>query len=74
MGITGDSLVTDRSSPSSPSNLDSNSQTQLYQLLTERLPDTAIVSIAGGEALTHLHAHRWEMHSTSGGAYELHES
>jgi ABC-type uncharacterized transport system fused permease/ATPase subunit len=74
MGITGDSLVTDRSSPSSPSNLDSNSQTQLYQLLTERLPDTTIVSIADGEALTDLHVQRREMRSTSGGAYELHES
>jgi len=33
------------------SNLDASSRTKLYQLLTDRLPQTTIVSIAGGEGL-----------------------
>ena len=54
------------------SNLDASSRTKLYQLLTDRLPQTTIVSIAGGEGLARYHAQKWEMRSARGDAYELH--
>jgi putative ATP-binding cassette transporter len=55
------------------SNLDDSSRAKLYQLLTDRLPDTTIVSIAGGEGLTYQNAQRLEMRSTQGDTYELRE-
>ena len=55
------------------SNLDDGSQAKLYQLLTDRLPDTTLVSIAGRQQLADHHEQRWELRSTRTGTYELHE-
>ena len=55
------------------SNLDDSSQAKLYELLTDRLPDTTLVSIAGRQQLEDHHEQRWELRSTRTGTYELHE-
>jgi len=53
------------------SNLDDGSQAKLYELLTDRLPDTTLVSIAGRERLAGHHGERWELRNTRGDAFEL---
>jgi putative ATP-binding cassette transporter len=53
------------------SDLDDASQMKLYELLTRRLPTTAIVSITGHEQLACHHVKRWELRGTRNGAYEL---
>jgi ABC-type uncharacterized transport system fused permease/ATPase subunit len=53
------------------SNLDDASQMKLYELLTRRLSDTAMLSIAGREQLASHHGNRWELRANPGGAYEL---
>ena len=55
------------------SNLDDGSEAKLYELLTDRLPDTTLVSIAGRQQLADHHEQRWELRSTGSGTYELHE-
>jgi len=55
------------------SNLDDESQKQLYQAVMERLQNTTIVSIAHREELGHFHAKRVELRGKQDGAYEVHE-
>jgi vitamin B12/bleomycin/antimicrobial peptide transport system ATP-binding/permease protein len=53
------------------SNLDDASQAQLYEVLTQRLKGTAIVSIAHRDELAPYHAQHVELHPTAGGTHEL---
>jgi vitamin B12/bleomycin/antimicrobial peptide transport system ATP-binding/permease protein len=53
------------------SNLDDASQDALYQLLSRKLPNTTIVTIAGREELAAHHTRRWELHGTDGAVFEL---
>ncbi len=55
------------------SNLDDESQKQLYRAVMERLQNTTIVSIAHREELGHFHAKRVELRGKQDGAYEAHE-
>jgi len=53
------------------SNLDDASQAQLYEVLTQRLKGTTIVSIAHRDELAPYHAQHVELHPTAGGTHEL---
>ena len=53
------------------SSLDGASQTQLYELLTRRLTDTTIISIAHRSELADFHPQRLELRAGRGGAHEL---
>jgi putative ATP-binding cassette transporter len=53
------------------SNLDDESQKQLYQAVMDRLQHTTVVSIAHREELAHFHAKRVELRGKGGGGYEV---
>jgi putative ATP-binding cassette transporter len=53
------------------SNLDDASQAKLYEVLTQRLKGTTIVSIAHRDELAPYHAQHAELHPTAGGTHEL---
>jgi putative ATP-binding cassette transporter len=53
------------------SNLDDASQAKLYEVLTQRLKGTTIVSIAHRDELAPYHAQHVELHPTAGGTHEL---
>ena len=53
------------------SSLDDRSQAQLYGLLTERLTNTTIVSIAHRDSLERFHAQRLELRTGPLGVREL---
>jgi vitamin B12/bleomycin/antimicrobial peptide transport system ATP-binding/permease protein len=53
------------------SSLDDASQAQLYELLTQRLKSTTIVSIAHRSELARYHAQRLELRAAAGGTHEL---
>ena len=53
------------------SNLDDDSQQQLYQAIIQRLQHTTIVSIAHREELAGFHAGRVELRAKENGAFEV---
>jgi len=53
------------------SNLDDASQARLYDLLTQRLKDSTIVSIGHREELAGYHQQRVALQATAGGLHEL---
>jgi vitamin B12/bleomycin/antimicrobial peptide transport system ATP-binding/permease protein len=53
------------------SSLDDASQTRLYELLTQRLTGTTIISIAHRSELASFHPQRLELRATPGGVHEL---
>jgi putative ATP-binding cassette transporter len=53
------------------SNLDSNSQARLYELLTQRLKNTTVVSIGHRGELARYHQRRMQLRESPGGTYEL---
>ncbi|MBI1396557.1 MAG: ATP-binding cassette domain-containing protein [Betaproteobacteria bacterium] len=55
------------------SNLDESSEHRLYALLEERLPHTAIVSIAHRPGPSRFHEHALELDPTDGGTLRAHE-
>jgi putative ATP-binding cassette transporter len=55
------------------SNLDDESQHNLYEVIMERLRETTIVSIAHREELARFHSTRVELRGKEGGLYECHD-
>ena len=53
------------------SNLDGASQGRLYELLTQRLKSTTVVSIAHRGELARYHERRMQLREAHGGTYEL---
>jgi putative ATP-binding cassette transporter len=51
--------------------LDEPSQAHMYELLTERLKDATIISIAHRSALTDLHGKLWQLKADGNGQVQM---